>query len=296
MNTRCYICATPITPFQWHRDLEVNCPVCGIYKPDEGFLLRKSEVPDEIRYLISGAIRENNERGITPFIVSTKELLNTVRIPQNPIEAVDCILLHLNKTLPVGTFYVPQTTDYSIAYAKDKTAFYEYLKIAAELSYLKLDQLSFRYSIGAKGWMRITELLQNKVKFDQAFVAMWFNPGMKEAFTLGIEPALKQTGYIPMKIDLKEHNEHVDDEIIAEIRKSGLLVADFTGQRAGVYFEAGFALGLGIPVIWTSRSDEIASVHFDTRQYNHIVWETPEELRTKLINRIEATLPNRIRK
>jgi hypothetical protein len=43
-----------------------------------------------------------------------------------------------------------------------------------------------------------------------------------------------------------------------------LLVADFTGQRGGVYWEAGFAQGLGIPVIRTCKSDELWKLHFDT--------------------------------
>ena len=65
-----------------------------------------------------------------------------------------------------------------------------------------------------------------------------------------------------------------------------------TGQRQGVYFEAGYALGMGIPVIWTCRSDEIDKCHFDTRQYNHIVWETAGDLKEKLTNRILATIGN----
>jgi len=64
-----------------------------------------------------------------------------------------------------------------------------------------------------------------------------------------------------------------------------------TGQRGGVYFEAGFALGLGKPVIWTCRSDDMEKLHFDTRQYNHVTWNTPIELKDKLVNRILATLP-----
>jgi nucleoside 2-deoxyribosyltransferase len=77
---------------------------------------------------------------------------------------------------------------------------------------------------------------------------------------------------------------------MAEIRRSGLIVADFTGNRGGVYFEAGFAMGLGLPVIWTVRQDDIDAVHFDTRQYNHITWSTPQELREKLYNRVMATI------
>ena len=59
-----------------------------------------------------------------------------------------------------------------------------------------------------------------------------------------------------------------------------------------MYFEAGFAMGLGRPVIWTCRKDDIDNAHFDTRQYNHIVWENEKELYEKLKNRIEATIPS----
>ncbi len=92
---------------------------------------------------------------------------------------------------------------------------------------------------------------------------------------------------------MREHNGKIDDLIIAEIRKSGLLVADFTGQRGGVYFEAGFAMGLGIPVICTCRNDDVEKLHFDTRQYNHIVWTDAADLKEKLQLRIEASPPNR---
>lgn len=92
-------------------------------------------------------------------------------------------------------------------------------------------------------------------------------------------------------MDLKEHNQKICDAIIAEIRKSRFLVADFTGHRGGVYFEAGYALGLGIPVIWTCREDDLEKTHFDTRQYNHVVWKDEKDLFEKLKRRIEATVP-----
>jgi hypothetical protein len=137
---------------------------------------------------------------------------------------------------------------------------------------------------------------------NQAFVAMWFSGAMQPAFEEGIRPALEALGFEARRIDQKEHNNKIDDEIIAEIRQSRFLVADFTcgtveenGEgtavaRGGVYFEAGFAMGLGIPVIWCCREDLINQVHFDTRQYNHIIWNTPEELREKLKNRVGAVI------
>ncbi len=123
---------------------------------------------------------------------------------------------------------------------------------------------------------------------------MWFNKKMESAFVEGVSPAIEDSGYDVMRIDKKEHVNKIDDEIIAEIRRSRFLVADFSqgedGARGGVYFEAGFALGLGIPVIYACRKSDIDKLHFDTRQYNHIVWESPEELREALKNRILAVV------
>ena len=54
------------------------------------------------------------------------------------------------------------------------------------------------------------------------------------------------------------------------------MVADFTygddGERGGVYYEAGFAHGLNIPVFFTCQKGFLEKIHFDTRQYNHIEW------------------------
>ena len=135
---------------------------------------------------------------------------------------------------------------------------------------------------------------------DQVFVAMWFDDSMEEAYEKGIYPAIKRTGYNPFRIDKKPDVDKIDDEIIGEIRRSRFLVADFTygekGIRGGVYYEAGFALGLDLEVIRSCRADQIADLHFDVNHHYHIAWNTPEELREGLERRILALVgegPNR---
>lgn len=155
-------------------------------------------------------------------------------------------------------------------------------------------------TVTAAGYARMDELARGAVATDQVFVAMWFGEEMAAAYEEGIEPAVRETRLSPMRIDRKEHDNKIDDEIVAEIRRSRLVICDFTcgiaetddGKvavpRGGVYYEAGFAQGLGIPVIWCVRHDQIDQVHFDTRQFNHIVWKDPEDLRRRLVNRIRA--------
>ena len=128
----------------------------------------------------------------------------------------------------------------------------------------------------------------------QALVAMWFDDSMNEAYEKGIKPAIEQAGYNPFKISEKPDVDKIDDEIIGEIRRSRFLVADFThgakGARGGVYYEAGFAYGLGLHVVRSCRKDIIDKneLHFDVRQHYHVVWETVNELRDGLEKRIRA--------
>ena len=144
------------------------------------------------------------------------------------------------------------------------------------------------------GYARLDELDKTLATTSRAFVAMWFDESMNAAWECGIAAAIRDAGYEPVRIDQQEHVNKIDDEIIAEIRRARFVVADFTqgarGARGGVYYEAGFAHGLDIPVIFTCREDSLDKVHFDTRQYNHIVWTEPEELRQSLKNRIAAVI------
>ena len=150
------------------------------------------------------------------------------------------------------------------------------------------------YTLTVEGYARLAELEKANAESSQGFVAMWFNPFTDEAWEQGIKLGIEDAGYEAVRIDQQEHINKIDDEIIAEIRRSRFVVADFTqgedGARGGVYYEAGFAHGLGIEVIFTCREDALKNVHFDTRQYNHIVWETPEELRQRLAARISAVI------
>ena len=119
---------------------------------------------------------------------------------------------------------------------------------------------------------------------------MSFSPDLKSAWENGIYPALKRAGYRPYRVDAEPHIDRIDAKIVAEIRNSRFLVADVTQQRPGVYFEAGFAIGLGLPVFWLVRKDDLDNVHFDTRQYNHIIWDSEENLASQLENFVIAFL------
>ena len=175
-----------------------------------------------------------------------------------------------------------------------------------------LDGTRANTRITARGWEHIESLGLSIGTGDQIFVAMWFGSSeLRDFYNNGIKPAVEGAGYKCVRIDDTEHNRKIDDQIIAEIRKSKALIADITcglsrpeggwgkseivgAPRGGVYFEAGFAAGINIPVIWTVKQSvaDIENVtHFDVRQFNQIRWDEdhPEFVR-RLKNRIEATI------
>ena len=132
--------------------------------------------------------------------------------------------------------------------------------------------------------------LEERRRSKQCFVAMSFDKEFDELYNNYIKPAVESTGFKAFRVDKTdiESDKTINDAIIAGIKDSHFTIADFTQQRHGVYFEAGLALGRGQKVIYTCRQDELAKCHFDTRNFQHIVWDTHEELKTKLIDKIRA--------
>jgi hypothetical protein len=141
-----------------------------------------------------------------------------------------------------------------------------------------------------KGWERLEEIRRRGRDSTRCFVAMWFDPSMNEIYNKAIEPAIRAAGYAALRIDKTEHTNRIDDEIIGQIKRSRFMVADFTGQRHGVYFEAGMMLGIGRNVIWMCRKDELTAsqLHFDVRQFNFIDYESATDAKERLYRRILA--------
>jgi len=139
------------------------------------------------------------------------------------------------------------------------------------------------------GWEHVDALRNPRAgNTTDIFVAMSFSEDMWSAWEQGIRPGVEQAGYRAKRVDSDAHNDKIDDRIIAGIRASYAVVVDVTTQNRGAYFEAGFAMGLGRPVVWTVRRDDLANLHFDTRQFSHIVWDGEADLKDKLANHLLA--------
>lgn len=184
---------------------------------------------------------------------------------------------------------------YSIAsassYDEMEYLLYSYLFIGQK--YLDLKSIE---KITPLGWSFIERYKAKDLYSNIVFIAMKFEEKLKGFSEKWVESAIRESGYVPIRIDKYEHNNLIDDEIIANIRRSRFLVADLTGNSCGVYFEAGFAKGLDLPVIYLCNVEhfnaEEKKVHFDTNHYSFILWDENfgEDLKCRLKNRIAATI------
>jgi hypothetical protein len=92
------------------------------------------------------------------------------------------------------------------------------------------------------------------------------------------KPACSAFGYEPIRVDMTEPPQTVTESIVEGINESACVLADLTYARPSVYFEVGFAHGLGIPLVLTCRSDhhrgkdDRTRVHFDLEQYKISFW------------------------
>ena len=285
----------------WNTYVEVSPRAGGQYviTRHATIIVQDNEFDDLQRARLTTKLIDMRQRGIewpevTPELV--EEAKNATALPIH--QRADRLLRFLveSKDSVAASFIVAANTPEAFAWSesvdwRDVGYFVRYLVRSGWLEGTILQGGAFEGQVSIEGHRRVTELTINRDS-SQAFVAMWFDESVAEVQRDGIEAGIKDAGFNALAINSKEHINRIEDEVIAEIRRSRFLVADFThgtdGVRGSVYYEAGFAHGLGLPVIFTCQ--EGATLHFDTSHYNHIFWNDTSDLREKLKNRILAVI------
>lgn len=262
----------------------------------------------EQRMSVSRWIMQQQELGVSLPQLNSSSLKEATTLPKLTFsDQVRVVLLYIAKRLTrldaiflvyLSTPVVAETGALlSLANLHDLKELNHLLWVMRDMELLQdSNTTGGKWEIGLtlRGWQRVEELGTRAIDPMQAFVAMWFHPTTDAAYREGIAPAITDAGYKALRIDNTEHINLIHDEMIAQIRRSRFMVADFTCEaekvRGSVYFEAGYALGREIPVIWTCRQDVQQDLHFDTRPYSYIFWKDTKELHDRLVSRIGAVV------
>lgn len=289
-----------------------ECQTCGRVALHESFDPEKYK---PVLHILSGWTRERteaNEKELTilpddaPAITDGITVEAILSLPTIPTK-IDQNIIKLLKAVQRKSKYfgheiaLRSSTDYSLAYLEHFSESSEFrapilklLQQVIEMGWLKntaAPNAGARYELTVKGLQEIERF--NKVIPDSVdvFVAMKFGDKfLDKAYQEGMAPAIHDCGFVPLQMAYLEHNNNIMDEMLGCIRRSRFMLADLTYQNQNVYFEAGFAQGLGIPVIYTCHEKSVADIMFDTQHTNQIRWQEIDELRVKVRNRILATI------
>lgn len=307
----CPVCTMRLKtePRQVDGGTRVDCSNCGAFTltGSAEAVLSAANQPPLTQAKLAYAIRRRGGGEVSSYLMS--QIAAETELPDAPT-VVDNLLLHIAKTCPVpgqqtdllalGIRAAIGAMDSQSAWWAIRQATFEGLLDGRELTPVggSDEYQLLSASLTLAGWARTKDLLRSAKDSKKAFMAMRFGDALLDAVFLNhFKPAVKATGFDLVRLDESPRAGLIDDRLRVEIRTSRFLVADLTHANNGAYWEAGFAEGLGRPVIYTCRKDVFddpaTRPHFDTNHYLTVVWN-PNDLELALNNLksvIRVTLP-----
>ncbi|MFZ5904311.1 MAG: hypothetical protein ACOYZ8_12260 [Chloroflexota bacterium] len=281
-----------------------NCPCCGTFRASRSLLVSLPALlqgDDEKMILLSRAVQKMQRQDQIPYLDSylVPKILET-RLPVLADQMNNIILFVGNNTNPGEEKYFLVNALQSIMGAKTLEGVGFILGfLTGTKNYLYSENLGVHQALkmSMAGWEYYDQIKRGNQMSRKAFMAMEYgDKDLDDVFEKCFRPAVKETGYDLFRLDEKPRAGIIDDRLRVEIRTSRFLISDLTHENRGAYWEAGFAEGLGKPVIYACEKSEFdkRKTHFDTNHHLTIVWEK-DKLEDAILNlkaTIRATLPD----
>jgi len=142
---------------------------------------------------------------------------------------------------------------------------------------------------------RATERVSVDVCIEQgyAFIAMPIDPTNAELEDVldSIKEAAQRCGINAERVDEPHSNDRITDRILESIRKAEFVIVDLTGSRPNVFYEAGYAQGIGKTPIYIAR--EGTKLEFDLKDYPIIFFRSLKSLKDSLEARLRGLRASR---
>jgi hypothetical protein len=125
------------------------------------------------------------------------------------------------------------------------------------------------------------------------FIVMAFTDDMEPVFE-GIRDAAKAVGLEAARVKDMIGDYKISNKLIEMLQDSVMVAVDLTHERPNVYFELGYARGIGKTVITTARTG--TTLHFDVRDWTCTFYSDSRLLERSLKERFAIELQNLQRK
>lgn len=313
MSVDCPVCKTPLITSPSLPDgrdaTRFSCPRCGNFVLTRtliatlpGILASATDAAAKLSHALRRAQELNSE-----VLFSTATIEAVLRRPlPRPQEQADLLIrwLALNVPGPGELVNLSPKTHAGIVGAKSDSGFALVLDHLFAIDLLTGHQLktigaqgNAKATLSFRGWTYYEDLAKGSIAYRKAFMAMKFGDSALEQILSNVfKPAAKLAGFDLFKLDDVPKAGLIDDRLRVEIQGADFLVADLTHDNLGAYWEAGYAEGLGKPVIYTCERTkfEETKTHFDTNHHLTVVWDAaaPDTAASALKATIRATLPH----
>jgi hypothetical protein len=306
----CPICDSPLQEITERKgDYNLyDCPLCGKFSLTGSLVAslphlreKNKDASTKLSHATRTMQSSNSEVDLNTYIVD--EIINKP-LP-SPTEQADLLIRWLadNVSGPGETIWVEPGAHRSIIGAKSAEGFdliLDHLFAAGLVTGNQSNAIGApgraHVTLSFEGWRYLEVLKQGGATYRKAFMAMKFGvPELDEVLKKVFKPAAKAAGFELFKLDDVPVAGLIDDRLRVEIQAADFIVADLSHDNLGAYWEAGYAEGLGKPVIYTCESEKFQNhkTHFDTNHHLTIVWDknNPNLAGEQLKATIRATLP-----
>ena len=152
------------------------------------------------------------------------------------------------------------------------------------------------YGLTLEGWEKYESERHGHFSGKYGFIAMKFGDSVMDAFVEKfLKPIVKNAINFEV-VDLRNVARAgiIDNIMRAQIRDAAFVLVDLTHDNHGAYWEAGYAEGLGKPVVYLCERGKFdhAKTHFDTNHCTTVLWEAskPEEFGKELVATLRRSL------
>jgi hypothetical protein len=298
--TACAIClsrdgyACVSGPYENRDAAEFECDVCGHYAVSRSALisvLDKDYQPMTFlrRAVLSHRIRSANDAGRFPDMLMTYEieafLADDPKLPSAAQQATNIIRFIGNIVAGTGVNIEMLLPSFSASVGSPSRSF------AVSLAYeLKQRGLVTGYEIPSPsnpgnmqdvsltlpGWEVYEAERKGQTSGNYGFIALETgHESLEPLIKDHIKPSLADIGY-----DLVDYRDIskagiIDNILRVQIRDSAFVLVDLTHDNRGAYWEAGYAEGLGKPVLYICEKSKFEgnSTHFDTNHCTTVQWD-----------------------
>jgi hypothetical protein len=313
MITKCPVCDADLKSAPERAGMqdafELECPACGSFTMTGTLLgvLPGWRAKDSLASAkLSHALRRAQLRD-EAVQLSTYTAKSVLELPlPRPSEQADLMVRWLAEHLPGPgeTLWVEPRTHSSIVGASSPKGFGLVVDHLFEVGLLRGTQSKTlnepgraHATLSMRGWEYYEQLRRGASNQRKAFMAMKYgSPDLDAVVRDVFKPCVEATGFALRRLDDEPRAGLIDDRLRVEIQSSDFLIADLSHDNLGAYWEAGYAEGLGKPVIYTCERSKFdtAKTHFDTNHHLTVIWDalSPADAGVQLKATIRATLPH----